>query len=209
MQSQDTHELDARLAAVAADLRAASDRPSLRDAVNDLAALATHHEPALQLLLATIVERNLAEVTLRKVFFDEQLIDDGIQETVLAVAGGIAGFRGEAGFLTWLDRVAMNVGRQIRRRGNRLSEPVGNEVPELEAWALRVSSVVADELVVAGAFSQLSEEHQEVIRMREMEDLSYDQIASNLGLAVGTVRSRLSRARGELTGLLVDMQRGR
>lgn len=209
MQSQDTHELDAQLGAIAADLRAASDRPSLRDAVDALAALAPRHDPALQLLLATIVERNLAEVTLRKVFFDEQLIDDGIQETVLAVAGGIDGFRGDAGFLTWLDRVAMNVARQIRRRGNRLSEPVSNEVPELEAWALRVSSVVADELVVAGAFSKLSDEHREVIRMREMEDQSYDQIASSLGVAVGTVRSRLSRARAELTGLLVDMQRGR
>ncbi len=209
MTSQDTHELDARLGVIAAELAAASDRPAVRDAVNALATLAQSHEPALQLLLATIVERNLAEVTLRKVFFDEQLIDDGVQETVLAVAGGIAGFRGDASFLTWLDRVAMNVARQIRRRGNRLSEPVSDEVPELDAWARRVSSVVADELVVAGAFEKLSDEHREVIRMREMEDLSYDQIATKLDLAVGTVRSRLSRARRELTGLLVDMQRGR
>lgn len=209
MTSIDGQDFDAELQSVAARLRAAEDRSSHNQALDALAALARDHEPALQLLLSEIVEKNLAEVTLRKVFFDDQSIDDGVQETVLAVAGGIAGFRGDAGFLTWLDRVAMNVARQIRRRGNRLSEPVSNDVPELEAWALRVSSVVADEVVVAGAFARLNREHQEIIQLREMEDLSYDQIADRLGLAAGTVRSRLSRARGELTNLLVDLQRGR
>ena len=209
MTAIDGQDFDAELQTVVARLRVADGRKTLNPALDALAALARDHEPALQALLAVIVERDLAEVTLRKVFFDDQSIDDGVQETVLAVAAGIGGFRGDAGFLTWLDRVAMNVARQIRRRGNRLSEPVSNDVPELEAWALRVSSVVADEVVVAGAFARLNREHQEIIRLREMEDLSYDQIAERLGLAAGTVRSRLSRARGELTNLLVDLQRGR
>jgi RNA polymerase sigma-70 factor (ECF subfamily) len=202
-------DFDAELEVCSARLRAAADRQALSRELDELAALAKNHEPALQVLLAAIVEQNLADVTLRKVFFDDQLIDDGVQETVLAVAGGIHGFRGDASFLTWLDRVALNVARQIRRRGNRLSEPVSNDVPELEAWALRVSSIVADEVAVAAAFARLNREHQEVIQLREMEDLSYDQIADRLGLAAGTVRSRLSRARGELTNLLVDLQRGR
>ncbi len=209
MTSIEWQDYDAELGACLARLRVATDRPSLSVEFNHLAVLARGHQPSLQALLAAIVEQNLVEVTMRKVFFDDQLIDDGIQETVLAVAGGIHGFRGDASFLTWLDRVAMNVARQIRRRGNRLSEPVSNDVPEQEAWALRVSSVVADEVVVAGAFARLNREHQEVIRLREMEDLSYEQIADRLGLAAGTVRSRLSRARGELTSLLVDLQRGR
>lgn len=209
MTSIEGQEYDAELGACLTRLRAAGDRKVLSRELDQLAVMAKDHEPALQSLLAAIVEQNLAEVTLRKVFFDDQLIDDGVQETVLAVAGGIHGFRGDASFLTWLDRVAMNVARQIRRRGNRLSEPVSNDVPELEAWALRVSSVVADEVVVAAAFARLNQQHQEVIQMREMEDLSYEQIADRLGLATGTVRSRLSRARGELTNLLVDLQRGR
>ena len=209
MTSIEGQEYDAELGACLTRLRAAGDPKVLSRELDQLAVMAKDHEPALQSLLAAIVEQNLAEVTLRKVFFDDQLIDDGVQETVLAVAGGIHGFRGDASFLTWLDRVAMNVARQIRRRGNRLSEPVSNDVPELEAWALRVSSVVADEVVVAAAFARLNQQHQEVIQMREMEDLSYEQIADRLGLATGTVRSRLSRARGELTNLLVDLQRGR
>ncbi len=209
MTSIEGQDFDAELEVCSARLRAAADRQALSRELDELAALAKNHEPALQVLLAAIVEQNLADVTLRKVFFDDQLIDDGVQETVLAVAGGIHGFRGDASFLTWLDRVALNVARQIRRRGNRLSEPVSNDVPELEAWALRVSSIVADEVAVAAAFARLNREHQEVIQLREMEDLSYDQIADRLGLAAGTVRSRLSRARGELTNLLVDLQRGR
>lgn len=209
MRPENAQELETRCAAAAAALRASTDRPSLSSALDSLAAIAPVHPPALELLLAAIVQRDLAEVTLRKVFFDDQLVDDGVQETVLAVAGGIDGFRGEAAFLTWLDRVAMNVARQMRRRGNRLSEPVSNEVPEVDAWVRRVSSVVADEVMVAGAFARLTPEHQEIIQLREMADLSYDQIALQLDLAVGTVRSRLNRARGELTGLLVEMQRGR
>lgn len=200
---------EARFAAVAAELRNAGDQRALSGALDRLASLARVHHPALQLLLATIVERNLAEVSIRKVFLDEDRVDDGVQETVLSVAGGIGGFRGDSAFLTWLDRVAMNVARQIKRRGHRLSEPVSDEVPELDGWARRVSSVVADELVVAGAFARLSDEHQSIIRLREMEDLSYEEIAHRTGVAVGTVRSRLSRARAELASLLVDMQRTR
>lgn len=206
---QDAQTPNVRFHALSAQLAAASDRSEFGPILNELAMLAPTYAPALQLLLATIVERSLAEVSIRKVFFDEDLVDDGVQETVLAVAGGIDGFRGDASFLTWLDRVALNVARQIKRRGRRLSEPVSNDVPDVAAWALRVSSVVADEIVVSTAFSELNSEHQQIIGLREMEDLSYEQIAERLGINVGTVRSRLSRARAELAERLVTMQRSR
>ena len=117
--------------------------------------------------------------------------------------------RGESTFLTWLDRVALNVARQMRRRGQRLSEPVSNEVPDEVRWARRVSSIVADEVMIAEAFARLSQQHAQIVRMREMEGMSYEEIAERLGVAVGTVRSRLSRARTELASELVSLQRGR
>ncbi len=206
---QDAETPSDQYPALAQQLAVTTERADLGPLLNELARLAPTNGSALQLLLATIVERQLAEVSIRKIFFDEDLVDDGVQETVLAVAGGIDGFRGDAAFLTWLDRVALNVARQMKRRGRRLSEPVSNDVPDVAAWALRVSSVVADEIVVAAAFSELNDEHQQIIGLREMEDLSYEQIADRLGIAVGTVRSRLSRARAELAEQLVTMQRSR
>lgn len=176
--------------------------------LDELARRAVSDAVALNLLLSAIVEHDLADVSVRKVFFDEGQIDDAVQETVLAVAGSIHGYRGDASFLTWLDRVATNAARQMRRRGQRLSEPVSNEVPDHGAWVRRISSVVADEIVVADAFEQLNPEHARVIVLREVENLSYEQIAEQLGVPIGTVRSRLSRARSELAQHLVTLQRG-
>lgn len=196
------------LHSVVEDLAAATELRSLSRLLDELAALAQTDRDALALLLEVIVDRNLAEVSIRKVFFDEDRVDDAVQETVLSVVGGIAGFRGDAAFLTWLDRLALNAARQIRRRSQRLSEPVSNNVPEHGAWVRRVSSIVADEVVVNEAFARLSPDHAAVIRLREIEDLTYEDIATTLGVAIGTVRSRLSRARAELAQHLVTLQQG-
>lgn len=185
------------------------DQAEFKAALDELALLARTDEPALQLLLGTIAERNLAEVSVRKVHFDQARVDDAVQETILAVAGGIDGFRGDSSFLTWLDRVAVNAALTLKRQGRRLSEPVSNEVPEQGQWVRRVSSIVADEVMVEQAFNDLSPEHREVIELREMADLPYEEIAERLGLAVGTVRSRLNRARADLAARLVEAQRGR
>jgi RNA polymerase sigma-70 factor (ECF subfamily) len=199
---------DQRLPALT-DRLASQDRAVMSRALDELAADARTNPDALQLLLTTIADRRLAEVSVRKVHFDQARIDDGTQEAILAVAGGISGFRGDSSFLTWLDRVAVNAALAMKRRAQRLSEPVSNDVPEHQEWARRVSSIVADEVMVEQAFAKLTAQHQEVIRLREMEDLSYEDIAAQLELAVGTVRSRLNRARAELAAHLVDAQRGR
>lgn len=202
--SADGMRLDTgRLDGIRRRLETAADRRALSEALDELAGLARHHEPARHLLLAQIVERDLAMPSVRAYFFDEAAIDDAVSETVLAVAAGIAGFRGEAAFLTWLDRVARNTAGQIRRRSARRSEPVSNEVPDVDGWARRVSSIVADEQTVARALSRLSEDHRRIIVLREIEDRSYDDIADRLGVPVGTVRSRLTRARQHLADLLV------
>ena len=196
-----------KVAVIAQAIANSDNRASLSSALDDLAALAKTDSEALELLLATIVDRRLAEVSVRKVFFDENAIDDSVQETVLAVIAGISSFRGEAAFLTWLDRVALNVARQVRRRGQRQPKPTQDNLPDETAWARRISSVVATEVLVAQAFAQLNEEHREIIQLREMKGLSYDQIAQQVDLPIGTVRSRLSRARHELAQLLASLQK--
>jgi RNA polymerase sigma-70 factor (ECF subfamily) len=196
--------LEARLTEYEVALRATDlDRRHLSTLLNELAALARESGPALDLLLSQIVIRELAEPPIRSLFFDEELVDDAVQETVIAVAVDLGSFRGEAAFLTWLDRVARNTARQIRRRRQRLSEPVSHDIPDRPEGKRRLSSIVTDEQVMAQALATLSHEHREVLLLREVDDLSYEEISRRLTIPLGTVRSRLKRARQQLTSELL------
>jgi len=192
-----------RLTRLRNELEAAPDRKALSDVLDALAAEAKTSSGALALLLEQIIERQLAEVSVRSMFFDDASVDDAVQETVIAVANGIGGFRGEARFLTWLDRVARNSAGQLRRR--RVPEPVA-DIGETMSWAGRLSSVVANEQLVAQALDQLTDGYRQMIYLREIEDLSYDQIAERLQLPLNTVRTRLRRARAQLVEVLLRIQ---
>jgi RNA polymerase sigma-70 factor (ECF subfamily) len=110
-------------------------------------------------------------------------------------------FRGHAAFFTWLYRIAFNLAMSHARRGRHVEsldaakdhcglEPVDGQIsPEAE--------LVGREQValVHRALAALSAEYRQIIVLRELEDCSYDQIAEILDLPIGTVRSRLFRAR--------------
>ena len=188
-------------------LAAADGRPSYSAALDELAQLARRHRPALQRLLTEIARRELAEVPIRSSFFDDALVDDAVQDTLLAVAAGIAGFRGEAAFLTWLDRVARNAARGVRARQRRSPSPVSSPI-ETPSLAARLSSLVADEQVIEAALLDLPDDYREVLMLREVDDLSYEEIAERLQVPLNTVRTRLRRARLRLADRLVMAQPG-
>ena len=134
---------------------------------------------------------------------DEAL--DATQEIFLRVWRGLDGFRGEAKLSTWVFQIAWNYLRAYRRRRSRtlvaVDDPTGDLVemapdpapgPERHA----VSSDLLDR--VAAAVDGLPEHYRVVLWLRDAEDLSYADIAAVLDLPVGTVRSRLARARAEL-----------
>lgn len=189
---------------VAAKLRGDMDRHTLGRCLDLLADLAPGHKAALHLLLEQIVRRRLAEASIRAFLFDDSLVDDAVQDTLVAVAVGIGSFRGDAGFLTWLDRVARNEARSIVRKKQRLSEPVSNEVPETTGWARRLSSVVAHSRSIEEAMATMDPSYRQVLELREFDELTYDQIAERLDLPLNTVRTRLRRARQQLAGLLIN-----
>lgn len=123
-------------------------------------------------------------------------------------------FRGSAQFYTWMYRVALNLACSHRRRNKRRrdeqsvdqirelsgAEPVDPSLPP-EQTALRVEQA---ELVQA-ALLEISDEHRQILVLRELEDCSYETIAEILELPVGTVRSRLFRARLQLKERLEAM----
>src|SRR5215212_10731431 len=146
---------------------------------------------------------------------DPEEARDLTQETFLQAFRHLANFRGDADLKTWLYRIAVNQARNRwrwwkRRRRDRtvsLDAPVSEGVdsplsaglaadggldPERQALARE------RELVLHAALQTLSRPYREVIVLRDIEGLSYEEVASTLDLNVGTVKSRLNRGRTEL-----------
>jgi RNA polymerase sigma-70 factor (ECF subfamily) len=113
-------------------------------------------------------------------------------------------FRGSSAFYTWLYRIAFNLAMSHARRSHKTvsidrakagcgSEPVDGQ-PTPEADLLRAERVE----MVQAALAKLSDEYRQILVLREIEGCRYDAIAEILDLPVGTVRSRLFRARLQL-----------
>jgi len=123
---------------------------------------------------------------------DAEDAEDVAQEAFVRVFQAIPQFRRQASFSTWLYRIVTNLclGRRRRRRPvlelETLAEPVSEENPSRQVTEGLLARQVLDELPAA---------LRAVLVLREQEGLSYREIATALGVPVGTVRSRLSKAR--------------
>lgn len=133
--------------------------------------------------------------------------EDILQETLLGAFEGIQGFEGRASVKTWLTRILMNqVARHRRYREVRSIVQIGPKSEEiLKGIAHSGSANDMDiRMDVLNVLQTLPLEYRTVIAMREIQGLAYGEIAEMLGLPVGTVESRLFRARQQLQELLRD-----
>jgi RNA polymerase sigma-70 factor (ECF subfamily) len=126
--------------------------------------------------------------------------EDVVQETFAAVLA--AKFRGESAVRTWLVQILVRQAAMHRRRRRRpmASLDAGGAGPGGSERPTRSSAIAGAEakLDLAAMLQTLSPEHRQVIVLREVEQMSYDEIAAALGVPRGTVESRLHRARAEL-----------
>ncbi len=130
--------------------------------------------------------------------------EDVVQETFIRAYRKLDRFRGQANFYTWLYRIAFN--RFVdRRRTQRPTRSLDAEMHQLEQRATseeqspsRPLELQEQNLRVRQALAKLSESDRAILILREFEECDYTTIAEMLGLKVGTVRSRLHRARGHL-----------
>lgn len=125
--------------------------------------------------------------------------EDAVQETLAGAYRGLAGFRGESSLRTWLTRILMKqvaLARRTRqRRGLRLwGTWERRPEPAIEPGEAAVDGR-ADVMVM---LQSLSEDHRQVLVLRELQQMSYEEIARALGVPRGTIESRLHRARQEL-----------
>ena len=139
--------------------------------------------------------------------------EEAAQEAFLAAWQGLPFFRGDASFSTWLYRLASNACVDLLRREGRHQAAAGPSLDDEEA-PLDVADGTPGPQEAAErrelreqieeGLRALTPEHRQVLLLREMHQLSYDEIADTLELDVGTVKSRISRGRRQLRKFLLE-----
>jgi RNA polymerase sigma-70 factor (ECF subfamily) len=144
--------------------------------------------------------------------------EDLAQEVFVQVFKAIDQFRGDSKLSTWIYRIAVNL---CKNRTKYLSRRHSNEQDDIDAMAERVpfsaarAATVSDlgrpdelvegmqlETIVKNAIQKLEPEFREALVLCDVEDMPYEEIAQIAGVPVGTVKSRIHRARAQLKGLV-------
>lgn len=136
---------------------------------------------------------------------------DVAQEAFVLAFRKLHTFRGRSAFYSWLFRIALNAAASLQRKPSRVNvsidaareqsgkEPVDVHPTAQPGFAMEVSERQA---LVRSALAALPTEYRTVLVLKEMEDLKYEEIAAIVDCPVGTVRSRIHRARIELRAKL-------
>jgi len=152
--------------------------------------------------------------TLYRFVGNEEEARDILQEALLQAYRALHTFRGESGFYTWLYRIAIRIcHREMsskRFQARRASEPFPSESPEALVERARREFISRQKSPrdeseqrekierVRRAIKSLPPKYYEIVVLRDLEELSYEEIAHALGISIGTVMSRLSRGRKKL-----------
>ena len=161
--------------------------------------------------LVRLYEKKVFALTLRMCKNPEDAAE-AAQEAFLAAWQGLPNFRGDAAFSTWLYRLASNACVDLLRREGRHRDAAGPsfndevtnlEVPDTAASPHDLAERAELRTQVEEGLAALSPEHREVLILREIHQLSYDEISHILNLDSGTVKSRISRGRRQLRNFLL------
>jgi RNA polymerase sigma-70 factor (ECF subfamily) len=135
---------------------------------------------------------------------DRQEAEDVAQEAYLRVFRGLAGFRGDAQFDTWLYRIVANSAMSHLRRRGRFGEVTAEPTarPAETAWDPQMAERAADRDALQTALDSLPQSLRSVVILRDVYGLSSQEIGDRLGLSEGAVKVRVHRARRRLRDLL-------
>ncbi len=157
-------------------------------------------------LLVSKYQRRLTRL-LSRFIRDEHEVDDVAQETFIKAYRALPNFRGESAFYTWLYRIAINtaksylavIGKRPMLSGDVVNDDdeamnIIEQMPDLNTPETElINREIAN--TVEHAVESLPEDLRRAITLREMEGLSYEEIAEVMNCPIGTVRSRIFRAR--------------
>jgi len=183
-----------------------------------IARLHAHDLDAFEELVAHF-ERPVYSLCFR-LLADAEEARDAAQETFLKVYRGMGAFRGEAGLKTWIYRIAINQAMNQQRwwRRRHRDETISLDLSRGESEATLANllpgpSPSPETLAIAGererrimqALSEVKQEFRVALILREIEELSYEEIAEALKISIGTVKSRIARGREELRRRVKDL----
>lgn len=154
---------------------------------------------------------------------DRQDAQELTQDTFMRVHRGLLNFRGDSSFSTWVRRIAINLSHNrylfYRRRCKHLTlsfqTPLNEESVATFSDVLSTNEMDAGQNLVVSEFGvlvdqcmdKLSRQHKEILILRNLQHYPYDRIAEILGIKIGTVKSRLARARMCLRKLMGKVTR--
>ncbi len=179
---------------------------SERDADLQLVRRVQHGDKRAFALLVEKYQRRIYRL-LSRMIRDQADIEDVAQEAFIKAYRALPNFRGDSAFYTWLYRIAINTAKNhFAAQGRRAptvaandigDQDIGDDVAQLSDMATPDSLYQSKQvgLAVNRAIEQLPEDLRTAIVLREIEGLSYDEIAQAMNCPVGTVRSRIFRAR--------------
>ena len=152
---------------------------------------------------------------IRKMIKEQELVEDLVQEVFIKAFKNLATYSNQYAFSTWLYRIATNHTIDYLRKKKlptfSISDPKKTKDGEVEVQ-LPDTSFATDapiikherKAIVQEAIANLPEKYRKVIRMRHMDELSYDEIADELNIPLGTVKAHIFRARELLYKALID-----
>ena len=162
--------------------------------------------------LVRLYEKKVYALTLRMCKNPDDAAE-AAQEAFLAAWQGLKFFRREASFSTWLYRLASNACVDLLRKEQRHRAVSGPSLNDEDTYMdIADDAATPQELAerselreqIEEGLQSLSPEHREVLILRELHQLSYDEIAQTLDLDTGTVKSRISRGRKALRNFLLQ-----
>jgi RNA polymerase sigma-70 factor (ECF subfamily) len=177
-----------------------------RDIDRQLVARAQRGDKQAFELLVEKYQRKLARL-LSRFIRDPAEVEDVTQEAFIKAYRALPAFRGDSAFYTWLYRIGINTAKNyLMAMGRRAPTSTEVEAEEAEGFeegeqlrdintpeSMLLSSEIAN--TVNSTIEQLPEELRTAIQMREIEGMSYEDIAKAMDCPIGTVRSRIFRAR--------------
>lgn len=158
---------------------------------SELATAAASSPLAVEILIEELDTSGLVRRFVRRSLLDHDAIDDVSQDTLISIAHSVAAFAGRSSVSTWVHQIAQRrVVDHLRRQRATAPLPEDDIGP-----SQRISSMIATRETVRDAIGQLPQAYRDPLRMRDIDGLTYQDIADRLDRSVGTVKSQISRGR--------------
>lgn len=173
------------------------------DALNTLTQYAAANPAVLELLVETLDASGVVHRFAGASLLDRTAVDDVAQDSLISVVNSISSYQGSGKFSSWVHQIVQRrVVDYLRRQ--RETAPLHDDL----APGVRMSSMIATRATVQDALAQLPELYREPVTLRDIDGLSYAEIAERLDRSLSAVKAQISRGRAMVAGRLDESDSG-